>query len=499
MEFTTDCFECFHFLTKGWQIKEINVGTEVRRRSKEIAGLITTGGSMYHHKPSEPLPVPISVPDLEIRIAETCRNVGDWLQGGYAFVRKIEEANRNHGQVDLMKSAKDGQLYAVKVMPTEWVRESLEDFQLRYPQASERPWFDLGCVRQLQKVGYPYICELVGIYRDDVFTYVVSPFASEGDLFGWCHRKPLPGPRREEVIRPIVQQLFDALKWIHVLGVAHRDVSLENILVTRDRQGELQIKLIDFGMATLKRHCRDEPRGKQSYQAPEMHKDGEYDAFLADSFSTGVVVFGLAVQDYPWIATTRSQCQLFEFVESFGLRKLLERRRLRKADGERLAKVMSEGLVDLLDGLLALNPDDRWTFGEPCWDSEPERRHRCQHGLVRRRAVWECSWMADHPALRHPSLLRRGAASGGYDYRARSLTGSARNSGASTPASSRLVSKGQPCRGLETAILHHNIEHRLTAAKAKLEKLDTIVDTPNMTCREVLNVQNMTGPALRAG
>ena len=102
---------------------------------------------------------------------------------------------------------------------------------------------------------------------------------------------------------PIVGQIFTAVCWLHDLGVAHRDLSLENILLT-DNGGSMQVKLIDFGMSTTQRVCKRELRGKQSYQAPEMHGP-EYDAFLADEFALGVVLFAMAVQDYPWTSTKK--------------------------------------------------------------------------------------------------------------------------------------------------------------------------------------------------
>ena len=34
---------------------------------------------------------------------------------------------------------------------------------------------DVGCVRFLNRSGYDYACELCGVYRDDVHTYVRPP------------------------------------------------------------------------------------------------------------------------------------------------------------------------------------------------------------------------------------------------------------------------------------------------------------------------------------
>lgn len=68
---------------------------------------------------------------------------------------------------------------------------------------------------------------------------------------------PSPGVQRELLIRPVASDLLDAVRWLHDLGVAHRDLSMENVLLARE-EGGLRPKLIDFGMATLSRETRGE-------------------------------------------------------------------------------------------------------------------------------------------------------------------------------------------------------------------------------------------------
>lgn len=57
----------------------------------------------------------------------------------------------------------------------------------------------------------------------------------------------------------------------------------------------VQVKLVDFGMASLSRECRG-VCGKRSYVAPEQYLNGEHDGFLSDSFALGVCLFSLATQ-----------------------------------------------------------------------------------------------------------------------------------------------------------------------------------------------------------
>lgn len=303
--------------------------------------------------------------------------VKSWDEGGYGMVGNLQDAIRNHGRVDLMTN-NSGVQVAVKRMPNKWVKSTPREFREHYPTASEKPWNDLGVVRQLNKMAFPYVCELLEVFRDQENTYVATSLATKGDLFSWCDLDPKPGPAREEVMKPIVTQISVAIKWLHELGIAHRDISLENILLT-EVGSTMQVKIIDFGMVTLSQTCKREVRGKQSYQAPEMHLDTEYDSFLSDAFAVGVVMFAMAAQDYPWTSTKRNACQLFEYVSLFGFRKFLGKRRLRKGNGEHLIEVFSPELVDVLDGFLEIEVQDRLTLGETCFTNGKGRSSFWDH------------------------------------------------------------------------------------------------------------------------
>jgi serine/threonine protein kinase len=304
-------------------------------------------------------------------------------------VKLLQDAIRNHGRVDLMsrRDGKGGQNVAVKRMPTSWVTKGPSEFKKAYPRSSELPWCDIGVVGHLNSIKYPYVCDLMGVYRDHSNTYVVSSFATQGDLFGWCENEPLPGPQREATILPLAKQIFAAVRWLHNLGIAHRDISLENILLTDAGGGEMRIKLIDFGMATLSKSCVHEIRGKASYQAPEMHGEAPCDPMAFDHFALGVVLFAMASQDYPWSATSPKNCQLFEYVRQFGLRKFLSKRRVRKGPDARLSDVLSPDFVELIEGMMAFDPAERATLDEICYANGPKanRSIKSAKWLKRRR------------------------------------------------------------------------------------------------------------------
>eukprot|EP00435_Cladocopium_sp_Y103_P049733 s84_g15.t1 len=432
----------------------------------------TSGGSSASRSTAPPPPPPpkppvavggakiwfpaVSKEVLLESIENVARAVEPWSPQDYVGQTLLQEAVRNHGRVDLMEK-KNGEKLAVKRMPTRWVREGPTEFNEQYPTASERPWVDIGLVRYLNSIRYPYVCNLIGVFRDDDTTYVASSLATQGesaesrwrnlengdgvnhgDLFAWCDADPGPGRAREDawridglkgsphvglvtsatnlfqaaedVMLPIVGQIFIAVRWLHDLGVAHRDLSLENILLT-EASGSQQVKLIDFGMCTVNRMCKREVRGKQSYQAPEMHGSdsydawqncrlwlvqdwkwtrdllGEFDAFLADDFALGVVVFAMAVQDYPWTSTKKGACQLFAPCNNSGGSATLGRQLGLTGFSPSTTVFMdghsrAEELTQMVDYMLQFDVNSRLCLGEVCFGAAETRG-----------SVWDQPWI----------------------------------------------------------------------------------------------------------
>ncbi|CAK0801006.1 unnamed protein product, partial [Prorocentrum cordatum] len=126
----------------------------------------------------------------EAALAESMRELADgvrpWEKGAFTAVRRLQEAERNHGRVDEMSY--QGHHVAVKRMPNWWVEDDPRAFQRKHRHQLERPWVDVGIVAELQRAHYPYTCELIGIFRDDHCTYVVSSLASHGDMFMWAEK-----------------------------------------------------------------------------------------------------------------------------------------------------------------------------------------------------------------------------------------------------------------------------------------------------------------------
>jgi len=51
----------------------------------------------------------------------------------------------------------------------------------------------------------------------------------------------------EEIVKPLFKQLVSAIDYMHKLGLVHRDLRIENIIINEMTK---EVKFIDFGFAT---------------------------------------------------------------------------------------------------------------------------------------------------------------------------------------------------------------------------------------------------------
>merc|ERR1719183_3259675 len=75
-------------------------------------------------------------------------------------------------------------LVAVKSVPLRWLRRSPAEFKQKNPTAVEHPWRDMSILKHLNSISYPYTVDLMGVFEAGHKAYIMTSFATEGDLFG---------------------------------------------------------------------------------------------------------------------------------------------------------------------------------------------------------------------------------------------------------------------------------------------------------------------------
>ncbi len=115
--------------------------------------------------------------------------------------------------------------------------------------------------------------------------------------------------RGEAITEPrclrIMNQLADAVTSIHAMGIVHRDIKPNNVIVTGSEGVGEVVKLLDFGTAKLDTMttltAAGELVGTVSYLAPERIRHQEPTA-ASDVFSLGVVFYELLALEKPFPA-----------------------------------------------------------------------------------------------------------------------------------------------------------------------------------------------------
>jgi serine/threonine protein kinase len=79
---------------------------------------------------------------------------------------------------------------------------------------------------------------------------------------------------KENHLKEIFIQIVEGVSYLHSLGIVHRDIKLENILMS-DNSDYSKPVLIDFGLSTLLplNKKSDEPYGTIGYCSPEIIKN----------------------------------------------------------------------------------------------------------------------------------------------------------------------------------------------------------------------------------
>jgi len=111
-------------------------------------------------------------------------------------------------------------------------------------------------------------------------------------------------PVGEKDAKRIIRQIVSAMLYCHEQGIAHRDIKLDNILISKDGK----TKMIDFGLSSSKLQQGDKCKdyvGSPEYAAPEILARKPYDPFRADIFSIGVVLYGLLFGEFPFSTADR--------------------------------------------------------------------------------------------------------------------------------------------------------------------------------------------------
>jgi protein-serine/threonine kinase len=139
-----------------------------------------------------------------------------------------------------------------------------------------------------------------------------------GELFDLISTRHNSLAEREWLVRLLFGEMANAVGWMHSINLVHRDIKLENIILTHQLFASLDplkpstlprsplLKISDFGLSRFVDPASpllDTRCGSEEYAAPELIIGKRYDGRKTDVWALGVVLYSLLSGSLPFLSS----------------------------------------------------------------------------------------------------------------------------------------------------------------------------------------------------
>jgi len=154
-------------------------------------------------------------------------------------------------------------------------------------------------IQAMQMLKHKNVVQLYEVLEDDEYVYLVIELCGGGSLYEHIKDKPFD----EKLARYYFNQLIDGLSYCHQMGVCHRDLRLENLLL--DNEGHL--KITDFGQARIFKKGWDlfstQLVGSLYHLSPEQIGNKVYSGEKIDIWSAGIILYCFVTSKLPFCSS----------------------------------------------------------------------------------------------------------------------------------------------------------------------------------------------------
>ena len=192
----------------------------------------------------------------------------------------------------------------------------------------------------IKTIKHPNIIKLFEIIETNAKIYLISEYNPHNLLSYIQSEKKLS----ENKARFFFQQLISALNYLHLMGISHRNIKPENILL--DEKYSI-IKITGFSVSTF---CKpgsllNSPVGTIIYAPPEMILLQKYDGELNDIWDAGIVLYAMVCGTLPF-SQDNHDLNINHIIEGF----------------YDIPKDISSNCIEVIKACMETDPKNRITF-----------------------------------------------------------------------------------------------------------------------------------------
>ncbi|KAK3103513.1 hypothetical protein FSP39_019786 [Pinctada imbricata] len=225
------------------------------------------------------------------------------LKSRFEILRTIGEGT--YGKVKLAIEKDTGEHVAIKHIKKQKISRNTDLSSIRRE------------IQIMSTLKHPHIVNVREVMENKDKIILVMDYAPGGELYEYINDR---NKLAEKDARRIFRQIVSAVSYCHQMGVVHRDLKLENIVLDSD----LNVKIADFGLSNYYSHtdllstfC-----GSPLYASPEIVNGQPYYGPEVDCWSLGVVLYTLVYgampfdsSDFPVLRRLISSADYYEPVQ----------------------------------------------------------------------------------------------------------------------------------------------------------------------------------------
>lgn len=242
---------------------------ELRQPDAAAVATLTSPGAPLERQAHVTVPAPPLPPLPES---------GTLIDGKYELLEQL--ASGGMGRVYLARHRQLRTPLAIKIM---------HDFIAASPEHAER--FRREALAA-SKLNHPHVVKVIDYGSLGSTLYIVMELVEGRSLGKYLDERDTP-PDLSEIL-PILLQILDALTAAHDRGIVHRDLKPDNVILGTDLNGQVHLKVVDFGLARFRDPEQndvtmtqvDAVAGTPAYMSPEQCRS------LRVTHSTDLYAFG---------------------------------------------------------------------------------------------------------------------------------------------------------------------------------------------------------------
>ena len=253
----------------------------------------------------------------------------DKIIGNYSLTKKIRKTSFT--KVFLAKHILTGEDVCIRIINKQLFKNDL----LSMTRFNKE-------LKIIKTIKHPNIIKLLEIIETNSKIYLISEFFPH-NLLSYIQSE---NKLSETKARFFFQQIISSLNYLHLMGIAHRNITPENILLD---EKYTTIKITGFDVSTFYKEgsLLSSPVGTLMFAPPEMILSKKYKGELNDIWSAGITLYAMLCGRLPF-SQDNQDVNVNHIIEGF----------------YEIPKYISPNCIEVIKACLESNPEKRITFNK---------------------------------------------------------------------------------------------------------------------------------------